>query len=98
MGHAWGGGRQGDGGALVETCERCGMEARHAIWMLDDQDRPVTGMVWLRPDGTAARVLPFAWTEHRRPPGHEPLLRVQDAFPGASVGGTPPCPGSPDAW
>ena len=98
VGHRWTGWREGPQGALVELCDRCGMEARHGIWMLDDHGRAVTGMVWLRPDGTAAQVLPFAHHADRQPREPVDMLPVAEAYPGAEVGGTPLCPGSPDAW
>jgi hypothetical protein len=81
---------------LESVCRHCGLTELHT-WLLDEDGRPVAGLVWLRPDSNAVAVRPFAFSKNRRP-AVLPTRTWSDLYPGVPVSGTPQCPKDLSAW
>lgn len=94
--HSWGLGLRPNEDEFTITCDHCALTERE-IWLLDDQGRPVKGLVWLRPNGSAVAIRPFAHSR-RRQPQNRPTRQWANEYPSVPVSGTPQCPKSPVGW
>ena len=73
-----------------DECLRCGL-TRVAVWVLDEDGRPVQALKWSDAHGDPVRVRPFAFMLGLTPP---PLLELRAAsvvFEGLDVGPEPFC-------
>ncbi|WP_139981385.1 hypothetical protein [Nocardioides litoris] len=81
-GHRWVAGATGH-------CARCGLRRRET-WVLDDEGRPVTAVIWSDPAGRPLRAVVFPYMRGADP-ALLPRATLPAAYPGLPIGREPTC-------
>lgn len=81
---------------LTSECRNCGL-LQDDLWLLDEQGRAVFGKAWIKPNGEAVVIRPFAYNNSRKPQ-EQPTQSWAQHFPHAPVSRSPECPKSPEGW